>query len=218
MTALTLTATPKSTPSARFWDKIAAKYARTPIADEAAYQRKLKMTQAYLRPDMTVFEFGCGTGSTALVHAPHVAHIRATDLSGAMINIARDKAKAAGISNVTFEQASIETVEASEGGYDAILGMSILHLVADRRGAIARAHEMLKPGGIFVTSTICLTSAMPWVAPVLWGGRALGFFPPVSMFTKAQLESEIRDAGFEMLERWQPKRTAARFLIAKKVD
>ncbi len=48
--------------SARFWDRIAKRYARTPVADEAAYQRKLKITRGYLRPDMEVMEFGCGTG------------------------------------------------------------------------------------------------------------------------------------------------------------
>jgi cyclopropane fatty-acyl-phospholipid synthase-like methyltransferase len=30
-----------------------------------------------MRPDMEVLEFGCGTESTALEHAPHVAHIEA---------------------------------------------------------------------------------------------------------------------------------------------
>ena len=28
-------------PSAKFWDKIAEKYAKQPIADEASYQKKL---------------------------------------------------------------------------------------------------------------------------------------------------------------------------------
>ena len=48
------------THSARFWDRIAARYARKPVADEAAYQKKLAVTREYLRPDMEVLEFGCG--------------------------------------------------------------------------------------------------------------------------------------------------------------
>ena len=56
--------------SAKFWNKVAAGYAKQPIADEAADQRKLKVTQEYLQPSMNVLEFGCGTGSTAIVHAP----------------------------------------------------------------------------------------------------------------------------------------------------
>ena len=32
----------------RFWDRHAKGYAKRPVADEAAYQRKLKLTQEYL--------------------------------------------------------------------------------------------------------------------------------------------------------------------------
>ena len=56
--------------SAKFWDKIAERYSRRPIADEAAYHRKLQVTREYFHPDMQVLEFGCGTGSTAIEHAP----------------------------------------------------------------------------------------------------------------------------------------------------
>ena len=56
--------------SPRFWDKIAVKYSRRPIADEASYQKKLEKSQAYFRPDTEVLEFGCGTGGTAIIHAP----------------------------------------------------------------------------------------------------------------------------------------------------
>ena len=71
--------------SARFWDKIAERYSKRPIADEAAYQKKLQVTREYLRPDMEVLEFGCGTGSTAITHAPCVKHIHAIDISPKMI-------------------------------------------------------------------------------------------------------------------------------------
>ena len=95
----------------RFWDRHAEGYAKRPVADEAAYQKKLQVTQEYLRPEMEVLEFGCGTGSTALVHAPHVRHIRAIDISAKMLDIARGKAEAAKVGNVTFEQAAIDDFE-----------------------------------------------------------------------------------------------------------
>ena len=56
--------------SVKFWDKIADKYSKQPIVDEASYQKKLQITQEYFKPDMEVLEFGCGTGSTAIIHAP----------------------------------------------------------------------------------------------------------------------------------------------------
>ena len=74
---------------ASFWDRHAEGYSKRPIADDAAYQKKLKVTREYFQPDMEVLEFGCGTGSTAISHAPFVKHIRATDISSKMIEIAR---------------------------------------------------------------------------------------------------------------------------------
>lgn len=54
----------------KFWDKIANKYSQQPIADEVSYQKKLQVTQGYFNPEMSVLEFGCGTGLTAIIHTP----------------------------------------------------------------------------------------------------------------------------------------------------
>ena len=88
---------------AKFWDKVADRYSRRPISDEATYTRKLEVTRDYLQSHMDVLEIGCGTGTTAIAHAPYVKHILATDLSPRMIEIATEKAKAAGIDTVAFD-------------------------------------------------------------------------------------------------------------------
>jgi len=67
--------------TAAFWDKIANKYAARPIADEDAYEVKLKKTQEFFNQEMEVLEFGCGTGGTALTHAPYVKSYTAIDIS-----------------------------------------------------------------------------------------------------------------------------------------
>ncbi len=56
-------------PTPTFWNLIAKFYSKQAIADEAAHQKKLKVTQEYFKPDMELMEFGCGTGSTAIIHA-----------------------------------------------------------------------------------------------------------------------------------------------------
>ena len=45
---------------AKFWDRVAERYSKRPIADEAAYQKKLQVTREYFRPDMEIVEFGRG--------------------------------------------------------------------------------------------------------------------------------------------------------------
>ena len=203
-------------PSSRFWDKIADRYAKSPVRDEQSYQRKLQITRDFLRPDMELLEFGCGTGSTALVHAPRVKHIRAIDISSRMIEIARDKAEAAGVENVSFERATIEELSVPDGSFDAVLALSILHLLEDRDAAILKVHKMLKPGGLFVSSTPCLGDWLrifKLVGPI---GRFLGLMPLVRIFTTKQLEQSLVDAGFEIVHQWQPDRKKALFIVARK--
>jgi ubiquinone/menaquinone biosynthesis C-methylase UbiE len=201
-----------------FWDKMAERYAASPIADEAAYQTKLAETRRRLRPDMQLLEIACGTGSTALVHAPHVAHIHAVDFSRKMIDIARAKAAAAGITNVSFEHGAIETLDLAPESLDMVLGLSILHLLRDKEAVIASAFASLKPGGFFVTSTACIAESVPVLGLITPLTNRLGFgpIPYLDVMTSTQLEAAITDAGFHIDHRWRPYRKAAHFLIAVK--
>lgn len=211
-------AAPRSKSSPRFWDRIAKRYARRPVPDEAVYQKKLAITRQYLRPDMSVMEFGCGTGSTALAHAPYVKDIHAIDFSAKMIEIARRKADAEGVGNVTFSQSGIEEFDAPDASYDAIFGLSILHLLENRKAAIAKVGRLLKPGGVFVSSTACIADMMAffkYLAPV---GRVLGLVPFVGIFTKEQLVADLTGAGFDIEVNWQPDRKSAVFIVARKTD
>lgn len=202
--------------SATFWNKIAAKYAARPVADEAAYQHKLAMTRELLRPDMEVLEIGCGTGGTAITHAPHVAHIRAVDISEKMIAIAKAKAADAGVTNIVFDVAEIGTLSVPEDSVDVVLALSVLHLLEDKQAAMGRIRQMLKPGGLFISSTTCLGDSMAWFKYFVPIGRLLGQMPFVEVFTSEHLQEAVRSAGFNFEQSWQPAKGKALFLIARK--
>jgi len=203
--------------AAQFWNKIADRYSKQPIADEASYQKKLQVTQEYFRPDMEVLEFGCGTGSTAIVHAPYVKHIRAVDISSKMIEIARAKADAAGIENITFEVAPCDKLDVADGSLDVVMGMSILHLLENKEEMVARVHRMLKPGGLFITSTACISGMMTVLKVIIPIVSLFGLAPKtVSFFSVEELEKSLTDAGFEIDYQWQPSKTKAVFIVAKK--
>ena len=201
---------------AAFWDRWAARYARMPVPDGAAYARKLAMTREHFLPQTELFEFGCGTGSTALAHAPHVARVEAIDVSAKMIAIARRKAEEGGIPNVAFSQASILDHAPAAGSVDMVLALSILHLLRERRAAIARAFAMLRPGGLFVSSTPCLSDSLPWIGLVAVPGHALGLLPDLRMIASRDLRRDLVRAGFEIEHSWLPSRRAALFVIARK--
>ncbi len=197
----------------KFWDRMAKRYARTAVSDEAAYQEKLRRTQAVLGPDFRVLEFGCGTGSTAIVLAPAVADYLATDISGEMLEIARGKAE--GVKSLLFEKLRLEDITPPEGGFDAILAHSILHLLPDKEAAIAQVFKALKPGGVFISSTTCMAKG-GLLKPLLWAGNKLNLLPMVKFFSADSLVEAVQAAGFEIEERWQPTPKAAVFLMARK--
>lgn len=201
-------------PTPKFWNWIAKRYARQPIADEASYRHKLDVTRDYLRPDMDVLEFGCGTGSTALIHAPHVRSIDAIDFSDRMIEIARNKARTQNVDNVSFDIAKIEDWPDSQR-YDAILGLSILHLLEDRDAVLRKVRSLLKPGGVFVSSTACVGDTkgiVKWLLPI---GSALRLLPLVRVFTEGDLLRDLRRAGFDIDHNWRPGPDKAVFIVAK---
>ncbi len=201
---------------ARFWDRIAARYARRPIGNEAAYQHKLAKTREYFHSDSQVLELGCGTGSTAIAHAHHVARVVATDISANMLAIARDKIRAAGIGNISLECAEVGQLDFAEAQFDVVLALSLLHLLEDRQAVIAQAYRWLQPGGVLVTSTPCLADHLGFLKWILTPGAWLGLVPKVGFFTRETLASELTGAGFELEYQWQPGKNEALFIIARK--
>ena len=149
--------------SAKFWDRIAKRYSKQPVADETSYQKKIQITHEYLKPDMEVLELGCGTGTTAIIHSPYVKHIRAIDISSKMIEIAQDKADKKKIDNITFETLAIDNLNVREQKLDVVLCLSILHLLENKEEVIANIYKMLKSGGRFISSTMCLGDTMKWL-------------------------------------------------------
>lgn len=190
-----------ATRDARFWDRTARKYATDPIADMPGYERSRQRTRELLSATDHVLEIGCGTGTTALSLAPSVARIVATDVSSEMIAIAREKAADARCANIDFHVAPAEATPAHPGGFDAVLAFNVLHLVPDRAAVFARVRERLKPGGLFISKTTCLSEMNPLIRLAVPVARLVGKAPQVAFFKASELEADLTIAGFTITER-----------------
>lgn len=187
------------TDPAEFWDGIAEKYAARPLDDPENYERTLAVTQDCLEPQDHVLELGCGTGSTALKLAPAVDAYRATDISGKMIEIAQAKpgAEAIDFAQAGFDDAGRDTV------YDTVLAFNLLHLVGEVESALENVAARVKPGGLFISKTMCkLDSSSPlkWrmmllILPIF---QLLGKAPALVFRSQEDYRRLFAEAGFEI--------------------
>mgnify|MGYP000055666468 CR=1 FL=1 len=186
------------TADAVFWNRIAAKYSRSPVRNPTAYAETLAEVIALLDPRDRVLELGCGTGTTALKLAPHVRTMAATDISREMIAIAEEKRQAAGIANVGFATAGIVEPDADALPYDAVLAFNLLHLIGDLDAALAAIHAQLKPGGLFISKSACIAE-MTWVIrPLIRVMQMVGKAPSVNVMSRRDLEAAIARAGLTL--------------------
>jgi ubiquinone/menaquinone biosynthesis C-methylase UbiE len=232
MPAMTLSTTPSidsprpppashaASRKARFWDRVARKYATDPIADMPGYEATLRRVQGLLTAEMDVLEIGCGTGSTALRLAPFTRRLLATDVSSEMIAIAREKLAAQPVPQLGFAVADADAPVAGVGAVDAVLAFNLLHLVSDLDQALDSAAKVLKPGGLLISKTACISEMnplIPWLAiPVM---RAIGKAPQVLCFDADELEVAIARHGFfiEAVERHGTRGKDIRvFIVARK--
>ncbi|MFW8595472.1 class I SAM-dependent methyltransferase [Cribrihabitans neustonicus] len=208
------------TADARFWNRIAPKYAKRPIGDQDAYEYSLERTRSYLQEDAEVLELGCGTGSTAIALAPGVAQITATDLSEGMLEVARERVAAAGVQNIRLKCCPVEMVP--EGPFDTVMAFNLLHLLPDLDAALAGIAARLKPGGLFISKTPCLGEAKGTFKYILFQVaiplmRLAGQAPShVDFLTVRALEDAVHRAGFRIIETGNyPAATPGRYLVAR---
>ena len=185
---------------ARFWDRIAFKYAADPIADMAGYEATLRRVQGLLSADQDVLEIGCGTGTTALRLAPFTRRLLATDVSAGMIAIARKKLAAEPVPQLSFDVADADAAVARQGEYDVVLAFNVLHLVTDLDRALELAVQALRPGGLLISKTACISEMnplIPYLALPLM--RAVGKAPHVLCFDAAVLQWAIARQGMDVV-------------------
>ncbi|HCH31910.1 MAG TPA: SAM-dependent methyltransferase [Oceanospirillaceae bacterium] len=205
--------------SEKFWDKIANKYSQQKVADPGAYEKKLSITQQYFTPESNVLEFACGTGSTAIIHAPFVRSILATDISSNMIEIAKEKLRSNNIDNIQFKKCSIEEIDVADESLDVVMAHSILHLVNNPDDVIRIAHSKLKQNGFFVTSTVCMGDSFFYsvMARLISLASILGVLPRLQVLSSKGLARRMEELGFEIDYQWRPTKNGSIFIIAKKV-
>ena len=136
--------------------------------------------------------------------------------------IAQAQARAQ-VGNVRFLQADVFDDALAEAGFDVVMGFNLFHLMDDVPAALTRIHALLAPGGLFISKTPCLGEpSLGWKFALLmrllplmqWVGKA----PFVKVGTIADLDAQITEAGFRIIETGNyPLRPPSHFVVAQRL-
>ena len=201
--------------SADFWDKVSIKYAQKAVPSEDIYQEKLKRTQKLFKKDSIMMEFGCGTGTTSLLHAPHVKEVVAYDYSPGMIDMANKKKKDQQAENIIFEVKAVEDIPFHNETYDVVMAHSILHLTQNNEEILKSVFNSLRPGGFFVSSSGCIKEMNFLIKKIIPFMTSIGKAPEITEFTADELIELHKKVGFKVYDVWKYKKGEL-FLIAQK--
>jgi len=152
---------------------------------------------ATLNPGETVLDLGSGGGIDVLLSARRVGptgKVYGLDMTEAMLALARENQKKAGVENVEFLKDEIEHIPLPDDSVDVIISNCVINLSADKNQVLREAFRVLKHGGRFAVSDVVTRGTMlPEIRErvLLWVGCIAGALEENDYRTK------LLAAGFE---------------------
>lgn len=172
----------------RDFDKEAATWEDNPMRLKLGTDIAKALTETVRwTPDMAVFDFGCGTGLQTLRLAPLVTSVTALDNSEGMLGVLRQKATAAGLTNVHAENSTHFDWAGHRGHFDAGVCSIALHHIEDADALLTRFYDVLKPGGV-----LCLVDLDPDDGEFHADNTGIFHFG----FDRAELQGKLAALGF----------------------
>ncbi len=136
------------------WDRMAQPYA-SEVDQRFSSVVEGVVARARLRAGERVLDVGAGTGAVASQAASLVGsagHVTAMDISSQMLNLARRRAIALQLRNMTCCEGRAEQIPAASSSFDVVLASLSLMYVIDRAAAVREIARVLRPRGRFVAA------------------------------------------------------------------
>jgi len=136
------------------WNRISDIYLRE-IDRRFAPVVEAVIARAVLAPGEDVLDLGTGTGAVAQLAAALVApngHVVGVDISLEMLALAKQRANALGLGNVSLLEGNAESIPADNDAFDVVLASLSLMYVIDRDAAAREIARVLRPGGRLVAA------------------------------------------------------------------
>lgn len=210
----------------KFWDMISNIYDKSVLMKyEQVYYKTVENTKNLLNVNDIVLDFACGTGLITNKIANHAKEIHAIDISSKMIDIAKRKANERKLANIDYTQSSIFDDIFKKESFNVILALNILHLLNNKKKIIQRINELLKPGGLFISGTLCLGQNksfirycfLSFLSFLLFLLSKIRLFPFLNCLKFSKLEGFVIEGNFQIIETENiPHSQPYMFIVAKK--
>jgi ubiquinone/menaquinone biosynthesis C-methylase UbiE len=131
-----------------------------------------------LRPGMRALDAGCGPGRLTIPMAKRVGpsgRITALDLQTGMLERAKGRAEAAGVSNIDFVRAPLGQNALRLGDFDRAVLVTVLGEIPHQQAALREIFEALKPEGILAIVEVVADPHFQSRSHVLALAQAVGF-------------------------------------------
>jgi 2-polyprenyl-6-hydroxyphenyl methylase/3-demethylubiquinone-9 3-methyltransferase len=153
---------------------------------------------------LTILDIGCGAGLFAEPLARLGGDVLGIDPAPASIGVARRHAEETGAS-LAYRVATVEDLVAEPARFDVVAAMEVVEHVADYRRFVAGAASLLKPGGLFLASTLNRT-LKSFALAILGAEYVLRWLEPGThrweqFVTPGELSLAVRQAGLKVMER-----------------
>lgn len=202
--------------SEKFWDRVSS-WSKRPLKELGQTSLKtVEATQKYLNSEDVVLDYGCGPGSLTTRIAERVASVHAIDISAGMIDVANLEADQRGLNNIEFAHSDIYDDRYESGSFSVVVAFNVLHYVEDVEEVSRRISGLLKPGGLFISSTACLAERRTLLGTVALFVTKLGLVPAMKFFRTAELERLIAGGGFDVVKSERLSRLPDCFVVARK--
>lgn len=139
-----------------------------------------------------ILEIGCGNGIGTLLIDEYFqpSDLIATEYDESLVEITKNKITKP---NILVEQADATKFRFNNNGFDAVVGLSVIHHIPNWEEALDELHRIIKPNGLLIIKELSIDTFSTFFGKI---SRKFVEHPYEDMFTEKEFIDYLTQKGF----------------------